>query len=242
MLIYLRVYYYHNNKMPGNDSNEKLVTVSGNKIRFWADVTEDSCKELIEHIIKLEEKYDSICNNYSVKTKNVPIIELYINSSGGTVHDALAVVDHIQASKYKFISIVQGHAASAATIISVVCDTRKIYKNGMMLIHEMSAGTRGRMTFMNDDIESYKKLTDILVDIYKKNTKITASDIKKMLKREIYCTSNEALMLGLVDEIIESKKETKFYKKDKKRLTFDSLKTCKLKVINKFKKVKEETK
>lgn len=213
------------------------ISVNNFKIRFWTDVNNDSCKELIEHIIELEDKLDDLSGNFPVSANDLPSIELYINSPGGTVHDALAVVDHIQASKYNFVSIIEGSAASAATIISVVCDKRKIYKNAMMLIHELSSGIRGRMSFMQDDIYCCKKLMNIINNIYMGHTKISSDSLNDVLKRDIYWSADEALEIGLVDEIININKKPKFSKnKQRYIINNNNLDKCSLKLPVKTKK------
>jgi len=181
-----------------------------NYIRFWSEVTDESCKTLIENIIEVEERLDYMARNYNIKFEDLPSIELYINSPGGSVHDALAVVDYIQSSKHKFTSIIEGCAASAATLISVVCDKRKIRQNAMVLIHELSSGCYGKMFEIDDSINSLKKVMDIIVKIYRENTKVQLNSLKEILKHDLYWTVDEAIQFGIVDEIIKSNKKIKY--------------------------------
>ena len=53
-------------------------------------------------------------------------IYLHINSFGGSVFASLATIDSIRNCKYPVVSIIEGAAASAATLISVVCHERII--------------------------------------------------------------------------------------------------------------------
>lgn len=199
------------------DDNETLavITRNQNKIRFWSDFDTISCKKLLDHIIDIENEYDLLYSSLNLSADDIsydkiPTIELYINSPGGTLSDAFAVIDHIMTSNYKFISIIEGSVASAGTLLSVICDERKIYENGMMLIHELSYGTYGRMSYISDSINSCDKYMKIIKKIYLENTKISKETLNDILLREIYWTAKESLHLGLVDEIIKSKTKKRF--------------------------------
>ena len=53
--------------------------------------------------------------------------------------------------KIPVISIIEGGAASSATMISVVCSHRIIYKNSYMLIHQLSSGVVGKYQDIEDE-------------------------------------------------------------------------------------------
>lgn len=198
-----------------------------NQIRFWDEVDDESCKNLIENIKEVEFRLDELSKSYSIPFENLPSIELYINSPGGSVHDALAVVDHIQCSKFKFTSIIEGCAASAATIISTVCDERKIYGNAMVLIHELSSGCYGKMFEINDGVNSLKKVMDIIIKIYRENTNVSIDSLKQILKHDIYWTAEEALRFGIVDSVIQSVKVPRYVRNTKRyKISDKDLESC----------------
>jgi ATP-dependent protease ClpP protease subunit len=213
--------------------NENMITVNDNKIHFWADITAESCKILLDHILEIEQKYENILSSYYTNIDNLPVIELYINSDGGTIIDALAIVDHILASKFKFVSIIQGSAASAATMISVVCDYRKIYKNAMMMIHEMSAGVRGRFSYMKDDMKCNDKLMNTIINMYIDHTKLDKKTLEMLLVKDIYWNADECLFMGLVDKVIDN---IKIKKRTKRKIILTP------KMINKCKILKKKVK
>lgn len=218
---------------PKNDN----TYFDSNKIRFWDEVNDESCRYLIENIKDVEYRLDELSKSYSIPFENLPSIEIYINSPGGSVHDALAVVDHIQSSKYKFTSIIEGCAASAATIISTVCDERKIYSNAMVLIHELSSGCYGKMFEMNDNMNSLKKLMDIIIKIYTENTNVSVESLKQILKHDIYWTAEEAIKFGIVDSIIENVKTPRYTTSKRYKISEKDLESC---VISMQEKNKEK--
>ena len=190
--------------------NYDSISNNDNKIIFWSDVTDESCKELISNIKLVETRLNDLKNNYNISDSNLPNIEIYINSPGGSVHDILAVVDYILTSKFKFTSIIEGCAASAATLLSVVCDTRKMHQNAMVLIHELSSGYYGKMSEMSDSIKCLNKIMDIIIKIYREHTNVSVNSLKEILKHDIYWSSEEAKTFCIIDEIIPVIKLPKF--------------------------------
>ena len=70
---------------------------------------------------------------------------------GGSVFAGLSIIDTIISNPIPVVSIVEGSAASAATLISVVCSERQIRPNSFMLIHQMSSGFWGKMEEIKDE-------------------------------------------------------------------------------------------
>lgn len=209
------------------NSDEKPTN---NKIYFWDDVTDSSCENLISSIKQVEQSLTHLMEEFNLPFDNLPSIEIYINSPGGCVHSAMAVIDYIQASRFKFTSIIQGCAASAATLISVVCDNRKIYRNSMVLIHELSSGAYGKMFEINDYVNGLRKLMDCIINIYVENTNVSIVSLKKTLKQDIFWSAEEALKLGIVDEIIKPLKTIKYIRSKKYVISDDDLQNGALKL------------
>ena len=173
-----------------------------NKIRFWEDVDNDTCEDLIDNIKAVEDKLMELQKNYNIPFEHLPSIEIHINSCGGSVFAALAVVDYIKASKFKFTSVIEGFAASAATLISCVCEKRVITEHSMILIHQLSSGVIGKMSEMIDELNACHKLMNIIIKMYREHTNVDVNSIKRILTRDIFWNAEEALQLGIVDEIL----------------------------------------
>ena len=178
------------------------VTVKDNHIYYYGGVTTGNCLKLNLAIQDITRKLSLV--NVDLGVNNLKIY-LHINSFGGSVFAALSSTDTILNSKYPIVSIIEGAAASAATLISVVCQERVIRNNAFMLIHQMSSSFWGKMEEIKDEFTNLKKLTKKLKRIYKNNTLLNnkTSDIKlnEILKRDIWWDSDECLKYGLVDRI-----------------------------------------
>lgn len=175
------------------------VTVIDNNIYFYCEVSKASAlkfniefKKLIKRnrLIGIENDIDS------------PPIKIYINSVGGEVMSALSIVETIRKSPIEVWTIVDGEAASAATLISCMGHKRFINKNAIMLIHQLRTGFWGKADEFEEEAKNNKKLMKILKNIYLEKTNLNKEDLEKILKRDIYMTSKKCLKLEIVDEII----------------------------------------
>lgn len=183
-----------NSKKNSNDDDDDEavldVTVTENHVYFHTDVTGKSVKQLITAIQQLNKP-----------GKLYREIWVHINCWGGTVYDALAAVDVMVASPTPIVTIIEGMAASAATMLSIAGDRRLIRPSGVMLIHQLRGGDYGKKCDVEDEMENLEKLEDRLVEYYVSNTKIRESKFRKMMGRELEYSAETCLKLGLVDEI-----------------------------------------
>lgn len=181
------------------EDDDSSVESSGSRIFFYSDVSKESVLSLNKQLRDLSIKLLNVSNVYETP---VPPIRLHINSNGGSLLDAFAAVDYIKHCKVPVHSIIDGSAASAATIMSVVSKKRYMYKNSYMLIHQLSSGMYGKFEEQIDDFKNSNIFMNKIVDIYKEHTKIPVKTLKEILKRDIYFDSQTCLKYGLVDEIL----------------------------------------
>ena len=178
-------------------SSGAVTRVVENNIYFYGDITEANALELNTALYELDKKL-SITN---VFLDINPVINLHINSYGGSLFAGLATVDVIRNLKSDVHSIIEGAAASAATIISVVCSKRFMGKYSKMLIHQLSAGAYGKYNELEDDMENNKHLMSTIKEIYKVYTNVPMKKLNEILQHDLWFDSKTCLELGLVDEI-----------------------------------------
>ena len=182
-----------------DEDTHVLVKSIENHIYFYCDVSQKSVFELIKEIQNLNNRILS----YSAVIGQEPLeIYLHINSEGGEIFAALAAVDHIISSRVSITTIIEGCAASAATLISIVGKKRQIRAHASMLIHQLSSGFWGKMAEMEDEISNCRYLEKITTKMYRKHTELTDVKLNKCLKQDIWWSAKKCLKYGLVDEII----------------------------------------
>lgn len=176
------------------------VEADDNHIYFYTDVTKESVLNLNKNIFKLEAEMLHAGNVLGIAT---PEINIHINSPGGSLFDGLASVDYVRRCRAPIHSIVEGTAASAATLISVMAHRRSINKHSYMLIHQLSSGLIGKYEELVDDMENNKALMKAIKQIYLERTKIPENLLKEILKKDLYFDAKQCLKYGLVDQILE---------------------------------------
>ena len=110
-------------------------------------------------------------------------ISLYINSPGGSVTDGMAIYDTMQYVKCDVSTICVGMAASmGAFLLSSGAKGKRIaLPNAEIMIHQPSAGTQGKVTDMEIDVEHFLRIKKNLNEILASNTGKTAEEVKDKL-------------------------------------------------------------
>lgn len=133
-------------------------------------------------------------------------LTITLNSPGGSVIAGLALHDEIRdlakRGSHHITTKCRGMAASMGGILLQAGDKRVIGAESMVLIHEVSSGTSGKVGDMEDDLAFSKGLWDRLSRILARRSKMTPEDIrKKAHKFDWWLSAEEALELGFADEI-----------------------------------------
>ena len=177
----------------------KKIERDANHIYFYSEVNRDAIYELISLINEIEEENKIL--SFKMKIDPIPIY-LHISSYGGCVFSAFNVIDVIKSCEVPIYSIIEGCAASAGTLMSVVCDKRFIRPSSYMLIHQLSSGCWGKMCEIEDEVENLKDFMDRIKSIYMENTKIPKKELTELLKHDLWLNSSKCMKYALVDEIM----------------------------------------
>ena len=131
-------------------------------------------------------------------------IIFYINSPGGSVYDALAIYDTMQYVKCDIQTVGIGVQASAAAVLlsSGTKGKRLLLPNATVMIHQPSAGTRGKVTDMEIDLKEGLRVKKLINEILAKNTGQKLARIEKDVDRDFWMTASESKDYGLVDKVI----------------------------------------
>ena len=178
----------------GGDS----IDTEKNHIYFYGDVNTENCLRLNQEILNLTRNLQKYALDYNTEP---PKIFLHINSYGGELLAGFSSLDVIKYNKVPIVSIIEGCAASAATLMSVVASERYISPHAYMLIHQLRGGVWGKYSDMEEDMENSERFMEMIYDIYLKHTKIKKMELKKILKKDVWWDSDTCIKKGLVDGI-----------------------------------------
>ena len=131
-------------------------------------------------------------------------IHLYINSPGGSVSAGWAIYDTMQYIKCDVSTICIGMAASMGAFLlsSGTRGKRIALPNAEIMIHQPSAGTQGKVTDMEIDVEHFLKIKQRLNKILSENTGKPVEQVKADSERDHWMIAEEAREYGLVDKVI----------------------------------------
>lgn len=180
-----------------NDDFNSVETVD-NRIYFYSGVTRPKILKLNKSIYSLNSSF----NKSKTLGYQPPPIKLHINSYGGSVFAGLAAVDCIKNSDTPIHTIIDGCAASAATLMSVVGTRRLMHRNSCMLIHQLSGMMWGKFSEMKDDMENSEMLMKKIKSIYNDHAKVPKKVLDNILLHDLWWEADKCLEYGLVDEII----------------------------------------
>jgi len=182
-----------------SDKNN-VVETTNNRIYYYSEVSRQKILVLNKSLRNLN---DNLLNQAQLLGLDEPAnIYLHVNSFGGSVFAGLSAVDYVKSCEVPVVTIVEGCAASAATLFSVVGTHRQIRSNAFMLIHQISSGMWGKYEELKDSIDNCDLFMQIIKDIYNEHTKIPKKKLKEILKHDLWFDAETCLEYGLVDEII----------------------------------------
>jgi len=185
-----------------DDKNSKIDREK-NHVYFYSEVSRDSVFKLNAHLRDAAKFVHTTSFELNVDIKHIPIY-LHINSYGGSLYNAYAVVDTIKNLRVPVYSVIDGCAASAGTIISVVCAKRFIGENAYMLIHQLSSRMWGKMNEIDDEYKHLTELMNQLTQLYGKYAKIPKKELTELLKHDLWLAPQTCIKYGLVDDIYDS--------------------------------------
>lgn len=188
-----------------NDSRNALtVERSDNHVYFYSEVTSDRGLALIKHIRAIDEDLRVERDSRSLPD-DFPYIPIYlhINSGGGELFTGLLLADQLKTFKTPIHSIIEGFAASAATLMSISCTKRYITKNSFFMIHQLSGVMWGTHEEFEDNIKLQNMEMENIMRIYQQNGKLKRKELEKMLKHDSWMNAEMAIEAGFVDEIFK---------------------------------------
>lgn len=136
-------------------------------------------------------------------------INVYVNSLGGYVDEAMAIRNQLKRHPASVTGYVDGFAASAASFILTGCDQVKMYSNTMQMVHNMWSGVVGNAKQMRkaaDDLDTIMA-GNRKAYLEKAGGKLSEGKLIELLDNETWLTASQCLQYGLADEIISEEKD-----------------------------------
>lgn len=134
-------------------------------------------------------------------------ITVKINSCGGDLYTGLAIHNALKGLSANVKTVVEGIAASAASVIAMAGDTVEVYPGSLIMIHGVSIRNYGDINLQ--DVQKMERMIDAnekaIAAIYNQRTGIDTEEIRAMMSEEKWMTGEEAVEKGFADKVCEEK-------------------------------------
>ena len=137
----------------------------------------------------------------SVKAVQGPI-RVRINSGGGDVFDGLAMYNYL-ASRGNVETVIDGLAASAASLPFLAGNKRVIPKSAFLMIHNPWSGAVGNAAEMRKAADVLDRIGQGLADVYARVTGMAIDAVKSIMDAETWLNGEAALAGKWATEIVD---------------------------------------
>ena len=187
------------------------------KVKLNEQVSRESIGRMIDEIGKLFGATASASGADFGEIMNaaenaVDVLEIEINSPGGSVFDGYTIYQEIQSLKDRGVVVnatITGMAASMASVICMACNKVSIVPHGRMMIHDASSGFSGNAEQMRKQADLLDSISADIANIYAARTGKEVSEIRDMMKNETWMNAEATVENGFADEVAKFDKEPK---------------------------------
>lgn len=135
-----------------------------------------------------------------LKDVKTPVLNLRINSPGGSVTEAAAMLEALDKHKARIEIDVDGLAASAASVLMMAGDHVRVASNSLIMIHDPHSMAVGDAREMRRTAELLDKVRGQILDTYMRRVKMSRGELEAAMAAETWYTGAEAVEAGLADE------------------------------------------
>jgi len=179
----------------GAEDRIKLRILENSTFFLVGEITEENINECVKWIT-----YENLTDDDRART-----LTLYINSYGGDIYQAFALIDAMRLSRHKIKTIATGCAMSAAFLILAAGNERYATQNTGLMCHQFSSESD---SLKYHDLKSTMKELDWInqrmYNILKEATGLDGRTVKRKLlpESDMYFKAEDLLNYGVIDYVI----------------------------------------
>ena len=166
------------------------VKVVGNEILFYGDIDRDNALEFVLQFKKLEIE---LLKKKAELVGYEPQMRISIMSDGGDIFSGLNMMNVLERSRVKVVTIAQGSCCSAATFVFLGGSERRIGKNAYLLIHQLTTEFWGNFQDLRNEMKTSAKFMKMLKKMYMSKTEIPEKKFKRLMKKDIYLSPDKCI-------------------------------------------------
>ena len=136
-------------------------------------------------------------------------IHFYINSPGGSIYAGLGIYDIMQYVSCPIYTYCVGLSASMGSLLLTAGKKghRSCLPHGRIMIHQPLGGFKGQCSDIQIQANEIQHLKNQLIDIYTAHCSqnISRKKMELAMERDNFLGPEEAIELGLIDEVVKKK-------------------------------------
>lgn len=157
---------------------------------------------------------DCVCfQDIDTFAKSIPenddTIDMRIFCNGGSVVEGWAIYDRLRQSGKKISCIIEGKAASMATIIMLAApkESRRAYENASLLLHNpwipcWALEEQVTAKDLENHAEEMRMWQNKMVDAYVERCGCDREEVQALMDKDIFIDTKEAIRLGLISSTV----------------------------------------
>lgn len=140
---------------------------------------------------------------------NAKAITVRLNSPGGNAFEGVAIYNLLKNHPAPVTVVVDGLAASAASIIAMAGDKVVMSTGTMLMIHPAMMLSYGTSVDMRSNAEVLEKVTGVMADVYSRKTELPKPELLDLMYAETWMTPDDAINRGFADALSSEAGDTK---------------------------------
>lgn len=131
---------------------------------------------------------------------------VHVHSGGGDAFGGVALRSILARQKGKVIAVVDGIAASAASIILTGASEVHMAAGSFQMVHDPAALVLGVEDDMTAMAQALGKIADEMASLYAQKTGKTPAEMRTLMRSETWLNAQESVDLGLADLVLEQER------------------------------------
>lgn len=187
-----------------------LVTEDGSQsadLYIFGDIVDSWCTGLREawNEDMGEASGMSIAKDLASLSSDVTSLTVHINSLGGYTFEGICIYNLLRSCPQTITTVVDGIAASAASIIYMAGETRIVRPASMLMIHNAWSSASGNAEQLRTQADTLEKISASAAEAYMTGVKISREELGELLDANdhegSYLTAQEALDMGFATQM-----------------------------------------
>lgn len=143
----------------------------------------------------------SLAKDLQALDPNVTQINVHINSYGGHVSEGLAIHNMLRQHPAKVLTIAEGFAASAASVVFEAGDERVMRPGSLLFIHKARNGAEGDPEDLHKAADDLATINQATISAYMRNVNISEDELNALMSKQTWILPADALAMGFATAI-----------------------------------------